>query len=351
LIGRYVGHLNQLFKMHFENHHYSLCKLISKIHMLSIMLVCLSFFLQLNVSAQVMDSLMGGQESYMKAWQLSACTVHKDKIYMAAEKCGKLLVANFDGHLTGVIDLPFEKLNLISKDIELEGLAIYKEWLLLADESASYHQLYSYHLNEKRFSIINASDVLINDTGYFGIEGIAVNEKENICYVLKERNADLQSEIRQFKISDSAGMIKLRYLKTTCVQHPGLSVPDRNIRYADFCFDSLHNRLMLIKSYFAGKKNPGSYYGIDTIVLARNGLISRNTIDNRKNDLCLYNLSKQVFELAQLKLPGNKSYSTNLEGICLYNNSIYLVSDNSQSRAGCSEASQERTLLLRMDLR
>jgi hypothetical protein len=189
---------------------------------------------------------------------------------------------------------------------------------------------------------------LDNDIGYFGIEGIAVSESAGICYVLKERNENFESEIRQFRIRQENGMIFFDSVSNTIVEHDKDNTQaEKNWHYTDIYHDEDTKRLYLLKSFFVDYSSSLNRYHIDTLEKIT-GRINRDFIPKTGNKL-FFDLSDEMKKTATISLAAGKRYSTNLEGICFYAGDCYIISDNKWGdSADCNILSDERTLFLKI---
>lgn len=223
---------------------------------------------------------------------------------------------------------------------EFEAIATYKKYLLITDEKNP--QIFAYNLETSTLLPqplkITGFDIT-NDRNFFGLEGIAINEKKKICYLLKERNQNFESEIRQFAITENIdGTISLEFKRNLIIKNDVISKnPEDNWRYSDIHFDERSNLLYGIKaSYIDGK---GEYY-IDTIKCdVQSGLIGKSTVEKNESMhfMCLTKLINDSFARSE--------YSTNLEGIVISEGFIYVVSDNFQSSP---RDDGKKTLLLKI---
>lgn len=223
---------------------------------------------------------------------------------------------------------------------ELEGLAVYNNYLLITDERNA--KIYAYDLEENNtlpYPLdIKGFDVS-GDVGFFGMEGIAVNQKNGICYLLKERNQNYESEIRQFKIIENTnGTITLLFKSNFRIENERIAEADNNWRYSDIYFDPTSNLLYGIKSSYVNGN--GQYY-IDTISCnPQTGLINDTVYkkDRKIHFSCLTKLMNDSF--------AESEYNTNLEGIVIVNGCIYVISDNYQSPRDYGK----KTLLIKLPI-
>ncbi|RKR80397.1 phytase-like protein with esterase activity [Mucilaginibacter gracilis] len=274
---------------------------------------------------------------FSQALQISAMAVFKGDRYMAAEKCKLILMLDKDWNKTDVIDL--NQGILEGKPVEIEGMAVYKGHLLLTDEHAP--AIYSMDLHNRKLTTVSTDQEkrLGKDTGDFGLEGIAVDEENGICYLLKERNKDFQSEIRVFRIVIDAGSISLKYLRNILVDQEKLNkAPEGNTRYSDIYFDPAGKILYCLRSYYDRAEPSKSKYGVDAIAASDYTKIPASAID--ANKILYKDLSTKV-------ATGYPGFNNNLEGMAIQDKKLYLVSDNFfGDRCCCDLLGQGKTLLL-----
>lgn len=275
--------------------------------------------------------LLSNNSFFENALQCSGLIIYNQKLYMPAEKCNKLIVTDINGNNPETVSLDFSGIGIDPQSTELEGLALYKNYLFLTDESSQNHRLYYYNLSIKHLRTIESGDVLNGDTAEYGIEGIAVDTTKNTCYVLKEKDGHGQSIIREFNIVEKDESITLEFRRNIYVVHP-----NNSWRYSDLYFNYDDKYLYCLKTTY------GSYQ-VDTIPTdhLRKGDI---TIPKEKMKLFM-DISEDVI------LCEKDGYDSNLEGITIYKNQLYVVSDNAKTDdRDCERAGSKKTLLLKFFL-
>lgn len=265
-----------------------------------------------------------------REFEISGLTGNRDNLFLAAERCEKIFVVKKED-MTHVetIHLNTEKLK---SPIEIEGLTLYKNFLLIADEKKG--RVLSYNLTTHQLKVLptNGKD-LSSLTGKYGMEGIVVNEKSGILYVLREKNEKNQSEIHTFAISEIDGLIELNYLNHTIIQHE-----NSDWRYAGLSIDYINNRLLCLKSCYVEDWSALNKREIDYIKLDACFKSTQFTYPNT-----LLSLSKDVLFM-------KKTYATNIEGIYCDSSHIYITSDNGEGEKDCSQISS-KTAMIRIELK
>lgn len=272
--------------------------------------------------------LLSNNSFYKKLWQFSGLTIYNNRIYMPAEKCSKLIVTDTNGIYKNIIFIDFSIIGVDSKNTELEGVAAYKNHLFITDESSKQHCLYSYNLSSKNLYKIESGDVLNKDIGEYGMEGIAIDSINNKCFVLKEKNGNKQSVIREFELIEKGDKITLRFIRNIYIAQP-----DFSWRYTDLYFNHIDKNLYCLKTKIGE-------YQIDTISIPL-------TIDDETIPI---ELNKKFMDISNTVNMYNKvGYHSNLEGLAIHNGNIYIVSDNAYtSDRNCDKPSEKKTLLLKI---
>lgn len=262
------------------------------------------------------------------AVEISSISVKNHQIILTTEKCKQLFYIDMNGNIQNIISLPK---NVISdKEVEIEGVSLAKNYFLLTDEKNA--KIYAYHFYDSNITEVKTDYDLSGDTGSQGMEGIAVDTIANICYVLKERNGNSQSVIHVFKINEQNSVFSLSFIKNIYIVQP-----DNSWRYSDLCFNAKNKYLYCLKT-------KGGFYQIDTI---------STTALSQPEDLFIKLSDRKLFMdiSAEINKYGRDGYNTNMEGIALNNDKIYLVSDNAQENsANCNAPGQGKTLLVQIRL-
>lgn len=279
---------------------------------------------------------------FKKEIELSSLVAVGDGFYTAMERWEhKLLYLTLDanGKLKVSQTIWLDTVG-IKKDAELEGIAYYKGHLLITDEKNAL--IYDYKINGKLSEKVrrNTFDIFKADTSSFGMEGITVNACKNKCYILKERTSDSSSLIREFNISlEDDDKVKLYYVKGFEIKHKKLhDDSSKNMRYSDIYYNEKNDLLYCLKTFYHDDLQDSTtrtkkmyetklQYKID--VFSPNSFADKtgHTIPIVPN--CIYDITKSVdsYHLA---------YHTNLEGITIYKDYIYLISDNGHPPANKS---------------
>jgi hypothetical protein len=263
---------------------------------------------------------------------ISGIAILNNKLYMVAERCKKLFVSDLASHK--IIDT----LSLITgDDVEFEGLTVFKNELYTVSENNGK----SYHIN---LSTGQLTELTFNFTfppmhKGDGLEGIAGNSKLNLVYVLLERDARKENAvIYTFKVEPNtpSNQLQLNFQKNF-----SLALDSVELRYSDLAYDSLNNRLVVIRSFY---KNKIGRYSIETIALDEQGLPMAAPVT-------LANLNEQDFT-PLIKTYQSLNYDSNLEGIAIdKNQTIYIASDNAMGEADCEPNANKpakKTLVLEL---
>ena len=258
-----------------------------------------------------------------REFEISGLTGNEDNLFLAAERCAKIFVVNKQNRMH------IETINLNQDDlpdgIEIEGLSLYKDFLLITDEKNG--NIFSYNLKTEKLSEIEpVGKDLSSFKGSYGMEGIAVDVKSKIVYVLRERNKNHQSEIHSFSISEKQGALHLKYRNQTLIQHE-----NKHWRYAGVSIDSENKRLLCLKSYYVGHASSSNKREIEYISF---DALTHNTA----NPNMLISLSKEVYA-------ARDTYATNVEGIYSDCESIFVTSDNGEGKKDCSQKSSKTTMI------
>jgi hypothetical protein len=263
---------------------------------------------------------------YKAASQFSGITARGDTLFLLQERCKKIdLINEITHHEIGEIDLS----QLVGG--ELEGLTIYKNHLLIVNEVVDNPCVYDYNLNTRQLSkiLISPDDLLKNDFKERGIEGIAVLSTANgdFCYLLKEKNGNHESIIRQMKIKETNGVIGMEHIRNTTISHPGW-------RYSDLCLGPQGDRLYCLKTKYRG-------YKVEVIKLnIATGLTDRTAYNGSGSNLLYADLSNEINHYGG-------EHNTNLEGLVIYNHKMYIISDNVMSDSvACEDLGNKKTLFV-----
>lgn len=266
------------------------------------------------------------------SYEISGLAVKGAEFYLLSEKCKRIFVLNAVNYkLKNTIDLS----SLIKEDVQLEGIVVSGDHIFLTDELKG--RVFEYNTEIKSFNevLVLGSD-LANFIGEEGLEGIALDITGTYCYLLRERNKkESTSEILVFKITEYAGKFSMQLKAIFKVKHANAVY-----RYSDICYDAATRKLYILKSFFAVDLAKAEYY-IDIIDTEK--MASRIPIPLVDQSIKSMKITKEVVGDPR-KYP---NYSTNLEGIAVYNGRIYIVSDNREvSTAKDCKQKGEKTLFL-----
>jgi uncharacterized protein YjiK len=271
--------------------------------------------------------------------EISAILPRNNEIYLLSEKCKRIFVlSQNDFTISKIIDL--NRGILLGQDVEFEGMALYKSLLFFTNEK-NIGTVYSFDFSDSSvFEIECDYSALKNDEGSTGMEGISVYEAKNKAYILKEKNGNSESEIYVFNIILSDNKVKLQLAQNVIIKQP-----DNQWRYSDLIFNVENSYLYCLKTRFIFRGASENQYQVDTIKVNQEGLIDNTIIELGKRKLFVdISESVNVFHY--------KGYETNLEGIAIIDNNLYLVSDNKQQQErNCNILGDGKTLLLKMSLR
>lgn len=263
-----------------------------------------------------------------REFEISGLTGNENNLFLAAERCGKIFVIKKEdmSHVKTI----HLNIDLLPGGIEIEGLTIYKDFLLIADEKNG--KLFSYHLKTNNLVEIEPNGKELSSfKGKYGMEGIAVDEESKTVYVLRERNEKCQSEIHTFSISEKEGLLHLKYKNQTLIQHD-----NEKWRYTGVSIDPKNRRLLCLKSYYVKDSPLLDKREIDYILF--DALASTTSNSNM-----LLSLTKEIYFM-------RNSFATNIEGIYSDNESIFITSDNGEGEKDCSQKSSKTTMIkVKMD--
>lgn len=287
-------------------------------------LFCYLVFLTGQLKSQILA--VNIEAKFDSALEISSSVCRGDSLFLIPEKCKQIFIIKKEGFA------PSDNINLdrgiLSKrSVEIEGATLYRDHLLMSDEKNA--KIYDYAFLDDSISEVTTNHDLSNDTGSYGMEGIAVDTVDNICYVLKEKNGNNQSVIHVFQITDTIG-IALHFIKDIFIEQL-----DNSWRYSDLCYNYKDQYLYCLKTKFG-------IYQIDII----------STRFNVAEGLITIPLSQQkLFMDISANVNKNKleGFNTNMEGIAIDDESIYVVSDNAQeAEANCNALGEGKTLLLKI---
>nr|WP_295931914.1 esterase-like activity of phytase family protein [uncultured Dyadobacter sp.] len=262
--------------------------------------------------------------TFSNALEVSSIVTKDNRLILIPEKCKSLYVCNLSGARQTIQRI--DDNNIHGDEVEIEGATLYSNGMLLADERVG--RILYIDSSTGIASVVDSDYDLSGDIGNMGMEGIAVDESRDLCYILKESNGNGESIMRVFKIANGKSLPVLTFLKNI-----RLPQPSKNWRLTDLVYNPVDDYVYMLKS------QKGSY----EIVRISSKLMEKVSND----DLIQYQPYKNLTNLVNSF--ENAGFNTNIEGIALTNDSFFVVSDNATSPfAICSESGEGKTLLLRI---
>lgn len=299
-------------------------------------MLCVTSFLKAQHPYHLITEKDG--EIYKNKNEFSGLARQRDKFYLLAEKCRKIMTWEAVKNVYGLIE--FDEQNPLLFNSQLEGLAVLNDTILLSCDERNA-RIISINIVQKSVKNVDVVGTNLQEwTGNVGMEGIAIDQQRKKIFLLREKDNGGRSEVRIFNLITEEGNIILKVTDTLIFKHE-----NENTRYSDIAYDSVRDHLLLLKSYYTG--NPCSKenkYIIDTLEL--NGIFSgiRKVHTLKSKQLAFLNVSSYVTGLCG-------DYNTNLEGLTIYNNYLYLISDNAASDApGCTENAGLPSLFIQFSL-
>lgn len=266
---------------------------------------------------------------------ISGIAILNNKLYMAAERCKKLFVADLSTHQ--IVDT----IQLISTDtLEIEGIAEYNKQLYCVSETNSK----TYHINLITGKLTPQSyeldfSKLLGPFKGDGLEGIAINTPSNLLYVLLERNSTkdyAQIYTFEYNLTSAVDALQLNFRNSF-----SLKLDSVEMRYSDFCYDAATNNLLLLKSFY---KNKIGRYSVETLALDNDGM--------PKGLPAVAENLNPIFFTQVIRSYENLGFDSNLEGIAIDEKGvIYITSDNAMGEANCepnAEKPSKKTLVIEL---
>ena len=259
-------------------------------------------------------------------YEFSSIRIRNDSIFLMSEGCKQLFVCDLESkELIDEITLKNQKDN-----VDIEGFCLFKDLIFYTDESDnSIHIEALKSKKEINLSFQQQFEVSQNKNRNTGLEGIEINESGNYLYVLREKNSNGdKSYIYCFNMKHDKRSYHLSFEKRIEIELP------YGQRYSDLTLSSDKRRLYLIRS------TKGKYF-IDTINLNEGSRFEHNYY--KTSDLISINISSIVNDKEE------EGFSSNIEGITAYGNSIFLVSDNKFGNGNC-DMEGDKTMLIEIKL-
>jgi len=257
---------------------------------------------------------------------ISGMQSYGGELYFASERCPVIIV--FDP-VKGTVsrNIPIQ----VPQQFEMEGITTYKDKLYAISENVAA----VYEINMQNGNILpvtTSSSLPPKSKSGDGMEGIAANEKNNMFYLLRERDDDMShSQIYTFSVEPGAATQAIGLKNESMIELP---LENPQWRYSDICVDIKNSRLLCLKSYSKGK--------------FRQQFLESISIDPAGNLLpqTLTNIPVENFTDASNAYK-TQDYSMNLEGITIDSaGTIYVISDNTSGKANCDMLAKEKTILL-----
>lgn len=280
-------------------------------------------------------------EDFRLNLEISGLDIHDDTLYLISESCKYIFRFDARSLSTSRLNLPVEKRVIkLNKGFEdIESIGIFEHYAFITDESSSANKIGLIDLitgNQLPLNI-NYHSLPASKNSDTGLEGIDINVEKKLVYVLQERkdeNEESSAHILAYRIESRRDTLHLTYFSNS-----EISLIDYN-RYTALTLSENGKQIYLIRSKYDRDSRKGKYY-LDKISLDQYGgfpksLFKSSSIEYRK-------LTQDILELKENLYP-------NLEGIGIYGNHFYLVSDNHESsEANCSEVGKP-TYLFRTEL-
>ncbi|GLB52390.1 hypothetical protein NBRC110019_14300 [Neptunitalea chrysea] len=269
-----------------------------------------------DVQLQILDNELN------KPFEFSSLAIRNDTIFLPTENCKTIFYV--DKITKKVIGKDY--FEVLGKS-DLEGITVFKNYIFVADEEDNNIQFIN--ITTKAITKLKIHDIDSNqNTNHdFGLEGIKMNKKGTYLYVLKELNKNYESEIYCFNVTFKNNLFFLALDKKIVIRL------DRSHRYTDLALSEDETKLYLLRSKIGG-------YYIDHI-----------DITNLKStfyfkDLATIDISKSVNTYSKL------GYNSNMEGLAVDGNSLYLISDNYNGRDNtCDDPVNEKSKTLFLEVK
>jgi hypothetical protein len=238
------------------------------------------------------------------AYQFSSLAVLGDTLFLTAEKCQTVyMVHKTSLHLIGTFPLP--------NTASVEGVSLIRgRYLMMLDEDRISVFLYDLYLR-KKIEIGNSRILGTSNSGK--LEGIAFDEDSNVCFVLHETGMSIAT----FRLVKDSALI-----------------PDSGYAMIPTCkgWDRATDLLFHNGALYVLKTKARTKYRIDKIPVWSGGVLN---MEGTREFANLDNCTKFGSHL-----------STNLEGMTVVDDNMYVISDNEESSSTtCKSGTELRTLL------
>ncbi|MEM0995492.1 MAG: esterase-like activity of phytase family protein [Bacteroidota bacterium] len=239
-----------------------------------------------------------------EGWGISGLIHDGAQFYMIAERRGIIFGLTPQGEDLHTWDISDQ----LPRKYELEAITLYRDRFFFTDESKRGKGRIFY--SNRAFSHVRRVKVdrkLRKLTGSTGMEGIAFNAAAQRCYLVREKNGEGASEIYSFSVTtDENGQVRFHFLNRTTLPHP-----DPKLRVPDVYYDATVNRLYAIR--------------------ARRGVYQITYLTPDPDSGALPERA-ELNVLCTIDEADMDGYASNLEGIFVAGNTVYLVSDNQYGR-------------------
>jgi hypothetical protein len=235
----------------------------------------------------------------------------KDSLfYLPAEKQEIIFVIKLENNICKHIEsIHLKNIDKNLPELEIEAITSYKNYLIFTDETCP--KIYYYNLNSKALDTISGfENKLDGGTKNFGLEGITILKDK--LFILREKNKKRQSEIHSFSISEKDGKLTVNNSS-----HKKMIInQNSSARYSGMCINPQNQSLLCLRS------RKYKSYLIDEIILDDNNIPS-GVFDRNTSPVICFDSVHQV-----KKSSFYKKYNSNIEGIYMDYQFLYIISDN-----------------------
>jgi len=261
---------------------------------------------------------------FRRNYEFSGVAFTGDTLWLPAEKCNTLLVCKVDEK--GVVSLRHKLHTGLPDGAAIEGICRMGDHFLMCDEGILPHTCrlwdYNFRTGKLRALAHDSKALAICAGGEYGIEGIAYNPEDSVCYVLQERTDTLHSDVFVFRVHSMGDSI---YLEQKAVAQIALS--GLYWRYADIYYDTASHSLLCLQSYYDAQHKESAAYNLDKVPVAAGGIQLSAAMQ-----LCALT---GFVRPAGMQLREGIGVANNTEGVVIHDGWLYIVSDN-KSSAGCT---------------
>lgn len=283
-----------------------------------LLFTCLIGVISLSAAAQEVLEIPddGNKKVLSRRYEFSSVAFVGDNMLLFSERCHRLVECVI--HDGKTIAETHDR-SAPAQFAEIEGIALYGKWYLLADENCSNSSdgrpftIWQYTPGEPPYSVRILDLHVDNYDNLHGIEGIAVNKQDSLCYLLQERDGKGHSVIYVLGLSVRNGRVHLTYKDHMQFSQEG------DGRFSDIYYEPASRKLLCLKSYLDAHR-----YGIARISVDKTG----NPVRESMMQPVVYDISGFV--------SGYPDEMNNIEGLAVRGEYVYIVSDNGdRSGNGC----------------